>query len=274
MTIPLRDYQSEAVECVIKHFHNNYKKQLVVLPTGAGKTIVMAEIARRLNLRTLLIAHREELINQAKEKFQMAWPEGNYGICRASQDELDKRVVFGSVQSLIQNKRLEKAENQNFDLLLIDEAHHANSPSYQKIIERLGFHSTAGNKLLVGVTATPMRSDNKEIGEVFEQVSYSTSIANLIQLGYLCPVKGRRIVTTTTLNKVHSSKQDFYTGELSEAVNTPERNQLIVDSYLKYAQDRKGIVFCCDVQHCKDLSEAFKRAQIRSTAVFGDMVYR
>ena len=125
MTIPLRDYQSEAVECVIKHFHNNYKKQLVVLPTGAGKTIVMAEIARRLNLRTLLIAHREELINQAKEKFQMAWPEGNYGICRASQDELDKRVVFGSVQSLIQNKRLEKAENQNFDLLLIDEAHHA-----------------------------------------------------------------------------------------------------------------------------------------------------
>ena len=117
MTIPLRDYQSEAVECVIKHFHNNYKKQLVVLPTGAGKTIVMAEIARRLNLRTLLIAHREELINQAKEKFQMAWPEGNYGICRASQDELDKRVVFGSVQSLIQNKRLEKAENQNFPMV-------------------------------------------------------------------------------------------------------------------------------------------------------------
>lgn len=269
MNISLRHYQQEAIEKVIKSFENKTSKQLLTLPTGSGKTIIMAALAKHLGKRTLLLAHREELISQAMAKFKLVWPDAELGICMADRNEHDKQVVFGSVQSCCRDSRLNNLKENNFELLLIDEAHHASSPSYQKIIKELGFYDP--DKLLVGVTATPMRSDDKDLCSTFDEITYSLSIGTMIQSGYLSPILGRRILTRTSLAGVHTRAGDFAIGELSEAVNTPERNKFVAENYLKYAKDRKGIVFCSDVQHCKDLAEAFKNAKIPTTAVYGDM---
>ena len=143
----------------------------------------MAALAKQLGKRTLLLAHREELITQAIAKFKLIWPEAKIGVCMAEQNKPDKEVVFGSVQSCSRDARLNQLKRNNFDLLLIDEAHHANSPSYLKIIESLGFGGKDLSKLLVGVTATLMRSDDKELGDIFEEINYSISIGIMIRSG-------------------------------------------------------------------------------------------
>jgi ATP-dependent helicase IRC3 len=271
MSISLRNYQTDAINKIVESFERGVGKQLIICPTGSGKTIIMAALAKRLGKRTLLLAHREELITQAEEKFKMVWPEVESGICMADQNEPYKFVVFGSVQSCSRDSRLQQLKENNFELLLIDEAHHASSPSYQKIIEGLSFAGAYKKGLVVGVTATPMRSDDKELGDTFDEIPYSISIGTMIQAGYLSPVVGRRVLTRTSLNEVHTRERDFAIRELSEAINTPERNKFIVETYQKYAPSRKGIAFCCDVQHCKDLAEAFKDAKIPTKAVYGDM---
>lgn len=268
--IRLRDYQIECLESVSTEFQKSISRQLIVLPTGSGKTIVMAAIAKHFNKKTLLLAHREELINQAVEKFKLFWPSVDIGICMADRDDMDHQVVIGSVQSCSRIKKLERLKERDFELLMIDEAHHSASDSYQALINAIGFNGTA-QKLLVGVTATPQRSDKLGLGDTFTHVTFSRSISTMIKGGYLSPIVGRKILTNFAFEKIHSSNGDFSINDLSEAVNTSERNAFIVNKFMEYAPERKGIAFCCDVQHCKDLSNAFKVAGIESAAVWGDM---
>ena len=271
MNISLRHYQSKAISKTLESFERGVTRHLLTLPTGSGKTIIMAALAKRLGKRTLLLAHREELITQAISKFKLIWPEAEIGICMADRNEPNCEVVFGSVQSCSRDGRLEQLKRNDFDLLLIDEAHHANSPSYLKVIQELGFAANDRSKLLVGVTATPMRSDDKELGDIFEEITYDISIGWMVHAGYLSPVSGRRVLTHTSIQGVNTRAGDFAVGELSEAINTPHRNKFIAETYRKYASERKGVAFCCDVQHCLDLAAAFEEAQIPAKAIYGDM---
>jgi ATP-dependent helicase IRC3 len=270
MSLGLRDYQKEAVACVLDEFSSGITRQLISLPTGAGKTIVMAALAKEFNKRTLIIAHREELIEQAYGKIKLYWPEVEVGICMADRDELGAQIVVGSVQSCSRPKRLERLREQGFELLMIDEAHHASALSYQNIIEALGFGEDK-SKLLLGVSATPHRSDKYGLGGVFEKLTYYRSIGTMIKAGYLSPVSGRKILTSFTLGKIKTQDSDFSIGALSEEINTPERNAFIAEKYKEYAVDRKGVVFCADVKHCHDLAEALNSCSIASKAVYGDM---
>lgn len=269
MVIKLRDYQSDCVNTVFNEYDFGVNRQLIALPTGAGKTIIMAAIAKRLNKKTLILAHREELIKQAYDKFKLFCPEINVGICMANKDEIENQVVIGSIQSCYRPQRLAKLKEQGFDLLMIDEAHHSVSDSYQSVINGLGFNKNDPNKLLIGVTATPDRSG---LGNVFDKITFSRSIGTMIKAGYLSPVSGRKILTNLSLNKVQIQNGDFCINELSELVNTPERNNFIVEKFKEYASERKVVAFCCDVQHCKDLSDAFKAHGLKCSAVWGDML--
>lgn len=270
MSIPLRDYQKECLDIVLREHASRRNRQLIILPTGSGKTIVMAAIAKRFNKKTLLLAHREELINQAVEKFKLFWPNVDLGVCMADRDDVDSQVVIGSIQSCSRSKRLERLKERGFELLMIDEAHHSVSNSYQSVINALGFDG-GSQKLLLGVTATPQRSDKLGLGDTFTHVTFSRSISTMIKGGYLSPIIGRRILTNFSFQKISSSNGDFAINDLSEAVNIIERNAFIAAKFKEYAPERKGIAFCCDVQHCKDLSDAFKVAGIESAAVWGDM---
>lgn len=268
--IELRDYQLEALEAVLSEHRNGISRQIVSLPTGTGKTVIMGAIAKQLNKKTILLAHREELITQAVDKFKLVWPSVDIGICMADQDEIHNQVVIASIQSASRPKRINRLKEQGFEFMMVDEAHHSVSQSYQNVINELGF-ANKGNRLLLGMTATPLRADKKDLGNIFEKITFSRSIGTMIKAGYLAPVFGRRILTNFNFERIRSSHGDFVLEDLSEAVNTTERNAFIVDKYKEYANDRKAIAFCCDVQHSKDLADAFKRVGFKAESVYGDM---
>ncbi len=266
----LRNYQKEALDCVIKESQNGINRQLIVIPTGGGKTILMAAIAKHLNKKALIISHLDELIQQTKKTFRKYWPEANIGIYNAEKKELAAQIIIASVQTCSRPGNLKKLEEMGFDLFMIDEAHHAPANSYQRIIKNLGFLDNS-EKLLVGVTATPMRSDKNELGQVFSKLVYSITIGELIKAGYLSDVIGRRILTSFNLSKVHSDKGDFVAKELATVVNTKDRNKFVVDKFKEYASNRKAIVFCVNVKHCHDLAEEFNHQGIKAKAVWGAM---
>lgn len=268
MTIALRDYQEECLTTVLNEYHAGTYRQLVVLPTGSGKTVLMAAIAKQFNKKTLIIAHREELLQQAIDKFKLFWPEVDIGLCKAEVNEIDCQVVVGSIQSCYRPQRLAKLKEQGFDLLMIDEAHHSISDSYQSVINGLGFSESNSSRLLLGVTATAGRDG---LGDIFERITFNRSISTMINAGYLAPVVGRKILTNFSLEKIRVQNGDFSVSDLAEAVNTTERNHFIVNKFQEYACDRKSIAFCVDVQHCKDLAAAFKAHGVDCAPVWGDM---
>lgn len=265
--IRLRDYQQEALEKVLLESNEGVKRQVIALPTGSGKTVIMSGIAKAVNKRTLILAHRQELIDQTVDKLRLVWPEISVGVCMAERDEVDAQVVVGSVQSCCRWKRLKRLKAQGFELLIVDECHHAIAQSYQDIINTLGF-GEGTTKLLLGVTATP---DRGGLGMIFDKITFARSISTMISSGYLAPVIGRKILTNFTLEKVCTRNGDFAIEELSEAVNTSERNAFIVAKFKIYAPERKSIAFCVDVQHCKDLAAAFQAEGINCQAIWGDM---
>ena len=215
----------------------------------------------------LLLAHREELLTHSRDKFRLVWPGVEIGICKAEQNDIYRQVVCGSVQTCCRARRLEELKKQDFQILMVDEAHHATADSYQAIIEELGF-GPGSSKLLLGVSAT---IDRQGLGATFDKIVFARSVGTMIKAGYLSPIVARRILTNLTLEKIRIQNGDFAVTDLAEAINTPERNRFIVQKFKEYASDRKAIVFGCDVAHCHDLASAFKEAGFRAEAVWGDM---
>lgn len=273
--INLRPYQQECIAAVVYDVKNGYLKIIIALPTGAGKTIVFAHFARALGLlnkRILVLAHRQELLEQAAEKISWCEPGLSIGIEQADKHAGNSQVVVASVQTL-QNERLLTLNPEEFGLVIIDEAHHAVAPTYQKIIE----HFKCGEKnapVLIGCTATPQRGDNIALETVFDKISYSLGIYTLIEQGYLCSIKGRRIKTDTDISNVKIQRGDFKTKELSYTVNTKERNELVIKCYKdieKAAKRRlKTVAFCVDVDHALTLAEMMRGYGISSQAIHGN----
>ena len=129
----------------------------------------------------------------------------------AEVDEIDRQVVVGSVQSCSRPKRLEKLKEQGFDVMMIDEAHHAAAASYQNVINALGF--SHGNRLLLGVTATASRADKQPLGDTFDKITFSRSIGTMIKAGYLSPVIGRKILTSFVIERIRTQGGDFTGGD-------------------------------------------------------------
>lgn len=269
--IELRDYQLEALKAVNREYKSKVRRQLIVLPTGTGKTIIFAAIVKEWNVRTLILAHRDELIQQAVAKIKLIWPEADIGIVKGDLQEYDHQIIVGSVQSCMHKKRLKHLKEQDFQLLIIDEAHHSAAASYQKIIKKLGFLRKTGKQLLLGFTATPDRSDKLGLGDTFQKIVFMRSISTMIQQGYLCPVSAKRCLTSVSLDGVHTTHGDFQRGQLAAAVNIKERNEFIADKYQLYADGRKAIGFCTDVQNCHDLAGSCNARGIPAKAIWGAM---
>jgi len=270
--ISLRSYQQECVDSILSSKERGVSRPLIALATGLGKTLIFSEIAKRINRRTIIIAHRDELIRQAKEKLLLVWPEieKGIGIVKGDLHEPEKPIVIASIQSASRGKRLADLQSAGFDLCIIDEAHHSAAPTYEKLIRELGFMSDDPTKTLLGVTATPKRGDGVRLSSIFQEIVFSRSIAWGIRNGYLSPLIGRRISTRVSLKGVHTQAGDFVTAQLSRAINVPGRNKLVVESYQRYGSDRKKtLAFCADVQHAKDIAAMFKAAGIPSAVLHG-----
>ncbi|MGB9886264.1 MAG: DEAD/DEAH box helicase family protein, partial [Moorellales bacterium] len=234
-------------------------------------TVIFASVARELARPTLVLAHRDELVRQAADKFEMVWPEASLGIVKAEEnDHAGKDVVIASVQTISRPNRLAQFGPERFGLLVVDEAHHAVARSYMTVFERLGFMSGAPDKLLLGVTATPMRGDRVGLGAVFEKIVFQRSILWMIRAGYLVDFRGLAVDTGVDLGDVRVVAGDFADADLEDVLNTVDRNGLIVRAYLDHTADRRAVAFTSGVQHALDLAATFRAAGVAAEAISGE----
>jgi len=271
-TVRLRPYQQECLSVLGQRYLAGGRRLLVSLPTGTGKTVIFSQFPRhfRMKRRLLVLAHRRELLDQALAKFRDVDDTLSVGIEQADRSALDAQVVLASVQTL-QGKRLTALAPEQFNLVVVDEAHHAVAPSYRRIFEHLGVFAPGTAKLLVGFTATPRRGDKQGLGQVFEEIAYSRGLEEMIRDGFLCPIRGWRVRSGVSLDAVKVRAGDFVESALAEAVDNAPRNDLLTGAYEKLAKGRRCIVFCVNVQHAQNVACAFRKAGFRSQAVWGAM---
>lgn len=237
--IALRPYQNEAKNAVLEQWEQGVQRTLLVLPTGCGKTIVFAKISEdcvKRGERVLILAHRGELLEQAADKIRKAC-NLNCAVEKAEETSLGSfwRITVGSVQTLMRESRLARFLPDYFDTIIIDEAHHAISDSYQRILQHF-----SGAKVL-GVTATPDRGDMKNLGQVFDSLAYEYTLPRAIREGYLCPIKALTIPLNLDLTGVSVQAGDFRAADLDTALD-PYLYQ-IADEMLRNCAERKTVVF-------------------------------
>lgn len=235
----LRPYQKEAKDSIFSEWENGVQKTLLVLPTGCGKTIVFAKVTEQCVMngdRVLILAHRGELLQQAADKINKATGLG-CATEKAEETCLGSwfRIAVGSVQSLMRETRLKRFPESYFDTIIIDEAHHCISDSYQRVLNHFP------NAKVLGVTATPDRGDMKNLGTVFESLAYEYTLPKAIKEGYLSAIKAVTIPLKLDLSGVGMQSGDFKVGDLGTALDPYLYN--IAEEMKKYCHDRKTVVF-------------------------------
>lgn len=258
----LRPYQQEAKKSIFEEWDKGVRKTLLVLPTGCGKTIVFAKVTEecvRQGKRVLIMAHRGELLEQASDKIEKATGLGS-ALEKAEHTCIGSwfRVVVGSVQTLQNINRLKKFSTDYFDTIIIDEAHHCLSDSYQRVLQ---YFSDAE---VLGVTATPDRGDMRNLGQYFESLAYEYTLPMAIKQGYLSPIKAMTIPLNIDLSSVSMQSGDFKASDIDTALD-PYLHQ-IAQEMKKYCMDRKTVIFLPLVktsQKFKDIlnSEGFHAAE-------------
>ncbi len=264
----LRDYQLECIEALRVAYLNGVKSGLVVLPTGSGKTVVFSHIPNTFGLdkKMLVLAHRAELLNQAKEKIEISNPELEVHIEQAGRRAPRYAdVVIASVATIGRygSARLKRMKPDDFGIIICDEAHHSPAKSYTNIFDHFP------DALLIGFTATPRRTDGIGLEHIYQEIVFSRDLRWMIEQEYLCQISGFSVDSDTDLGSVKTRMGDFALNELAEVVDTAKRNQLILDAYRHLTPGQKALVFCVDVSHSKHMAEAFNGIGVRAAAITG-----
>ncbi|MES3018187.1 MAG: DEAD/DEAH box helicase [Bacteroidota bacterium] len=291
-----RYYQTEAHDAVFSALKRNIKHQLLVMATGTGKTKTAVDIVKKFN-SVLWITHNIELIEQSSiallsEYLSMEVPfleenisarggivsvltskvpaddftqtiRDSIGLIKEDTLITDKKFTIASIQTLW--RRLNLIPPDTFDVVVVDEAHHAGAATWTRTLN----HFTP--KLRLGLTATPWRAvDDLSLDDLFEEIVYEYPIEKGIKDGYLSKPFAIKVATSANLDNVHMAGSDFNQKELSDKVNTPERNNLIVTKYLEYGAGRPFIAFCCNVEHTIDLCRHFTERGVKANFLVGD----
>jgi len=262
----LRPYQVQAKEAIQGQWASGVQKTLLVLPTGTGKTIVFSKLTEdcvRDGERVLILAHRGELLEQAADKMAQATGLG-CAVEKAEDSCLNSwyRVVVGSVQTLMREKRLAQFPLDYFNTIIVDEAHHCLADSYQRV---LGHFNQAK---VLGVTATADRGDMRNLGEYFESLAYQYSLPKAIKDGYLCKIKAQTIPLKLDLSAVGQQAGDFKTSDLGTALD-PYLYQ-IADEMAKYCMDRKTVVFLPLIKTSQKFRDILESKGFRAAEVNGE----
>lgn len=258
----LRPYQQEAVDGVLSAFEK-HRSTLLVLSTGGGKTICFAKLAEhfhRQGQRTLVLAHREELLTQAADKIRAAtglWPQIEKAEQRAS---LHADIVVASVQTMI--GRRDRWPADHFGLVVVDEAHHAMAKSYRDTLDRFS------SAKLLGVTATPDRGDKKNLGKVFECVAYEAGLMKLIKEGWLSRITVKRLPIEIDLRKVKKVAGDYKADDIDHAIEPKLMD--VARAMAVECWDRKTVVFLPLVKTAREFASMLERTGIEARAVAGE----
>ena len=262
----LRPYQQEAINSIEEQWESGTNRTLLVLPTGCGKTIVFCKLAERLvskGRRVLIMAHRGELLDQAADKLLKATGL-RCAVEKADQSCLSSwfRVVVGSVQTMMREKRLELFDPNYFDIIIVDEAHHCLTDGYQRVLNHFS------DAKVMGVTATPDWGDMRNLGQYFESLAYEYSLPRAIREGYLAPIKAMTLPLTLDLSAVGTQAGDFKAGDLGSALDPYLHS--IADEMLIHCADRKTVVFLPLVATSQKFRDILNAKGFRAAEVNGN----
>ncbi len=263
----LREYQQKAIEDILSSFNKN-DSVMLQMPTGTGKTTVFAELIRiwikeiNIGQRVLVIVHRKELVDQALARIKQF---GNLAarIQSGYATELDKQVQVGMMQSLRNIKRLPK----NLSLIIIDEAHHTPAKSYRDILKNY----TDKNVKLLGVTATPCRTNGEGFKDLYQQLITSDSISTFIEKGYLAKIRHLAFaIPDLSKIKINKMTKDYDEKGLELIVRDDKVIADLIESYIKHAENKKAIVFAVNKAHSKDIVKRFNEKNIPAAYIDAD----
>ena len=262
----LRPYQKEAKEAIFEQWDSGVLKTLLVLPTGCGKTVVFAKVTEecvRKGDRVLILAHRGELLDQAADKLMKTTGLG----CALEKAESSCqgswfRVVVGSVQTLMREKRLGSFPADYFNTIIIDEAHHCISDSYQRVLQHFP------EAQVLGVTATPDRGDMRNLGVYFESLAYEYTLPKAIKEGYLSPIKALTIPLKIDMSSVSVQAGDFKASEIGTALDPYLEG--IAQEMQKYCMDKKTVVFLPLVKTSQKFRDLLNAYGFQAAEVNGD----
>lgn len=262
----LRPYQNRTLtkaKAALKKRGNT----LVIAATGAGKTIILSGHAKQIGGKTLILQHRQELVEQNAKKFRQVNPDWSLSFFTADQKSFGGQATFAMQQTLCRNLD----HLPSFDHIICDEVHHIVAPTYSRIIDACRDRNP--KLLLSGFTATPERGDKKSLRKYFDNVCEKVTIRELVNLGFLVPPKAFvvNVGAQAELSAIKNLSAFGDQQEVARVLDTPVINQEVVRHWKEKAGNRKTIVFCATVQHARDVAEAFKNSGVESDVVYGDM---
>ena len=269
----LRPYQRDAIAAVIAARKSGVRRMVVCLPTGAGKTVIFSELARMARRHVLVIAHREELLAQAADKLQKAVGSTKRVAIEQGDRRADKAadIVVGSIRSLHTDRLRLLLQGRDFGLVLYDECHHAVADDNMRVLRELGCFTTGWTGTLLGLTATTNRADGVGLDLAFERIVYKRGVPEMMDDGWLVPLRGFRVATKADLRNVGGGGLDFIEEQLAEAVDIEDRNALVARSIQELARDRRTVAFCVTVNHARNLCRALNHLGVPAGIVYGAM---
>jgi superfamily II DNA or RNA helicase len=274
VTIKLRDYQRDAVAAAHRAHGDGVRRPAEVLATGAGKSIILAEVARTSRhgvgggKRVVVLAHREELVEQNAQKVRDVAPDLRVGIVKAGANQVNAHVISASVQTLASPMR--RAQLRDVGLVIVDEAHHAPAKSYVDVLQHFGCMSGDGAARALGFTATMSRGDDKALGDIWQEIVYVKDTAELISEGFLVRPVGVRVrVDDLHLGKVRKVAGDYSTKGLGDAIEDSMAPKKIVEAMREHAADRQTLLFAPLVHTAEVIRDALREGGFTAELVHG-----
>lgn len=291
MRLTLRDYQRDALARSNAAEMRGVRRQMIVAATGLGKTIMFAALAEARGGRTLILAHRDELVAQAAAKVLEVWPDVSVGIVKAERNEVHAQVVVASVQTLARPQRLAAlapegglfGDVEPFGLVVVDEAHHAAADTYRAILSHLRAGAPAedlpddpefdvdplpAGPLLLGVTATPDRGDGRGLDDLFDEVVATYDILWGIRSGYLSDLRGLRVTLDgLDLDDVKVTRGDYQAAAAGRALHDAGSAAAVVKAWHEHALDRPTLVFTPTVAQAEEHAATFIAAGVPAACV-------
>ncbi|PKY05016.1 ResIII-domain-containing protein [Aspergillus campestris IBT 28561] len=278
--IVLRDYQEECIQSVLDYIKQGHKRLGISLATGAGKTVIFTQLIGRIpprnetGNRTLILAHRRELVDQAAAHCRAAYPDRTVSIEMSNSKSTGTAdITIASIRSLLSQDRLAKFDPARFKLILVDEAHHIVAPTYRAVLDHFGLKEpTPDSPVLVGVSATFARADGLRLGAAIDHIVYHKDYMDMINDKWLANAVFTTVQSNAKLSGVKSdSRGDFQLESLARAVNTDTTNTITVRAWLANAADRHStLVFCVNVEHTRSLTDTFRAHGIDARYITGD----
>jgi DNA repair protein RadD len=268
----LRPRQTQLVERTLAALRQ-YGNTLAVAPTGSGKTIMLSAVAGSVlaepDAKACILAHRTELTGQNRTKFSRVNPSLTTSVVDANEKSWSGRATFAMVQTLSKGANLDQIPT--LDLLVIDEAHHASSPSYRAVIDKV--QSRNPNAAICGLTATPNRGDGQGLRDVFSNLADQITLAEMIASGHLVPPRTFVIDVGAqeALSKVRRTAVDFDMDEVASILNKTLITDAVIRNWKEKASDRKTIVFCSTVAHALSVCNGFNAAGVPAVVIHGDL---